>query len=132
MATREREPLPTARKATNLAAEDALLGALILDSGERGERIHGATAILRDTHAFASLENREIAEAMIELTREAKPVDLVLLHERLLQRGTLAEVGGVDRLISLIEHVPTAKHAMHYARIVASAWGLTEHELALP
>jgi replicative DNA helicase len=45
-------------------------------------------------------------------------IDLLTVQEELRRLGQLEEVGGVPALVNLLESVPTAANAEHYARIV--------------
>jgi len=55
---------------------------------------------------------------MVELYDQVASLDLVQLNQRLVDKGLLEEVGGLDYLVQLAEGVPSAANAAHYARLV--------------
>jgi replicative DNA helicase len=67
---------------------------------------------------FYQSSHRSIFQALLELFRDQKPCDLITLQEQLKSRDKLGEVGGVTYLSQLLNVVPTARNAEHYARIV--------------
>lgn len=103
----------------NIDAEQAVLGAILLDAGALvvvsaptvGLR---AEDFFRDSHRFAY-------EAMLGLWAEGRALDIVTIADELERRGTLALAGGAAYLHSLAAVVPTAIHAPHYAGIVRRA-----------
>jgi len=100
----------------NLDAEVAVLGSLLLD----GQTIPEVAQILSSSD-FYSPEHRIIYSTILDLFDQGKPVDLVILTEALTQREALDRVGGRAALIEIIEKVPTAANAQHYANIVHQA-----------
>ena len=100
----------------NLDAEIAVLGSMLLDC----QAIPDIAQVLRKGD-FYSPDHQLIFEAAVGLFDEGKPVDLVLLTERLRQRECLERVGGAGYLVSILERVPSAANAEHYAGIVHQA-----------
>lgn len=96
-------------------AEIALLGSLMLDASVIGDII----GLVSKPEQFYSLTHGEIFRAMLELHNETRAIDLVPLAELLKARGVLEAAGGTEFLVSLAEAVPSARNAVHYARIVA-------------
>jgi replicative DNA helicase len=96
-------------------AEIALLGSLMLDASVIGDII----GLVSRPEQFYSLTHGEIFRAMLELHNETRAIDLVPLAELLKARGVLEAAGGTEFLVSLAEAVPSARNAVHYARIVA-------------
>jgi len=97
----------------NIEAEQAVLGAILLDSDSlitAMERI-GPDDFYRPAH-------QHIFEAMIELAEEDEPVDLVTLTARLQNKQQLEEIGGVAYLSELANAVPTAANIDYYGQIV--------------
>lgn len=68
--------------------------------------------------SFYLPENRLLWETIVEL-HDGGAVDAMLVRERLIENGRIADVGGVDYLMTVLSSVPAAVHAEHYARIVA-------------
>lgn len=97
----------------NIEAEQAVLGAVLLDSDALVtvmERIH--------TEDFYKAAHQLIFEVMVELAEEQEPIDLVTITSRLQDKKQLEEVGGVSYLTQLANAVPTAANVDHYASIV--------------
>jgi replicative DNA helicase len=97
----------------NLEAEQAVLGAVLLES----EALITAMERIRPED-FYSVAHQRIFEAMVELSEDNEPLDLVTLTARLQSRGQLEEVGGVSYLARLANAVPTAANVDYYAQIV--------------
>ena len=97
----------------NLEAEQAVLGAILLDSDALitvTERI-SADDFYRTAH-------QHIFNAMLELAHENEPVDLITLTARLADKKQLEDIGGVSYLSQLANAVPTAANVDYYAQIV--------------
>jgi replicative DNA helicase len=97
-----------------LEAEMSLLGALLWDHRVVGDVV----TILRDGGDFSRPAHQVIYEAIVELYDKGGSVDVVQLHQRLVDRGVLEEVGGLDYVVGLAESVPSAANAVHYAELV--------------
>ncbi len=67
---------------------------------------------------FYQTGHRHIFQALVDLFNAQRPCDLITLQEELRSKERLAEVGGVSYLSQLLNAVPTARNAEHYARIV--------------
>jgi len=61
-----------------------------------------------------------IYEAILELYKKNKPIDLVTVSEALSGRGELDLIGGNQYLADLTIAVPTSSHVFEYAQIVKS------------
>ncbi|EGL18186.1 replicative DNA helicase [Paenibacillus chitinolyticus] len=97
----------------NIEAEQAVLGAILLDSDSL------ITAMERmSPDDFYRPAHQHIFEAMIELAEEDEPVDLVTLTARLQNKQQLEEIGGVAYLSELANAVPTAANIDYYGQIV--------------
>lgn len=94
-------------------AERGLIGSMIR---ENSIIVEVADMISRD--AFYLDSHQRIFGVIIELNSAGKPVDLVILAERLKAAELIADVGGYAYLQELWEYAPTAANAMHYANIV--------------
>jgi replicative DNA helicase len=97
----------------NLDAEQSVLGSILLDN-EVFATIEG---LLTAEH-FYKEGHRKIYRAMERLFRRGEPMDMVTLTEELRQKGELEGMGSVPYLIGLMDSVPTAAYAEHYAKIV--------------
>ncbi|MDQ7779947.1 MAG: replicative DNA helicase [Planctomycetota bacterium] len=97
----------------NIEAEICLLGSMILDSSVIGDVLQ---IVERDS--FYRPQHQLIYEALVALYDRRSGVDIVVLKEELARRNALDRIGGHDCLMTLIESVPTAANAEHYATIV--------------
>ncbi|UQZ84519.1 Replicative DNA helicase [Paenibacillus konkukensis] len=97
----------------NLEAEQAVLGAILLDSDSL------VTAMERITSEdFYRTSHQRIFESMIELAEENEPIDLVTLTAKLQNKQQLEEIGGIKYLSELANAVPTAANIDYYSQIV--------------
>lgn len=97
----------------NLEAEQAVLGAILLDN----DVFHQVIEAL-DEEDFYRGAHRKIYAAMVELYSKNEPVDLITLTEQITQKNQLDHVGGPAYLSSLVDTIPTAANVQHYAKIV--------------
>jgi len=95
-------------------AEKGVLGSMMLDP----ECCDDVAAIIRDREDFYCFAHQVIYGHMIAMHVEGKAIDATLLAERLNASGDMESIGGTDYLIAIVESVPTAANAAHYARIV--------------
>jgi replicative DNA helicase len=99
-----------------MEAERAVLGSMLLEQAAIGEVI----AVLRDAGARAfKLENHQhLFDVLVKLFVDDRPVDGVVIKEELTRRGLWEKLGQFDFLGGLINAVPSAQRATHYAEIV--------------
>jgi replicative DNA helicase len=97
----------------NIEAEKSLIGSLLIDK----ESIDKVADIL-DQSDFYNRAHQIIYEHIIKLYEKREPIDLLSLSNLLEETGQLEAIGGVGYLTSLINSVPTAAHAVNYAKIV--------------
>ena len=97
----------------DIEAEKSVLGAVLIDSST----ISQVFEFLRSEHFYIK-EHQYIYSAMLTLFEKQEPIDLVTLKNALKKSGNLKKVGGTEFLSDLINTVPTAAYAEHYAHIV--------------
>lgn len=97
----------------NLEAEQAVLGALLIDKNAIFK-----VADLLTPDDFYSPANGKIFETILELYEKNKPIDILSLTARLKEKKILKEVGGSAYLAELTNQVATSSHVVHYANIV--------------
>jgi len=97
----------------NLEAEQSVLGALLID---KNAIINVADVLLPSD--FYKPAHEKIYAAMLELYQKHEPVDLLTLTSYLKGQDWLKNAGGSAYLTELVDSVPTASHASHYANIV--------------
>ncbi len=97
----------------NLAAEESLLGAMLLSK----DAIASAVEIV-DADAFYKPAHGHIFEAVATLFSAGEPVDPVTVAEELSRAGLLEGIGGPATLVSLQANTPATSNAARYATIV--------------
>ncbi|MBU0490266.1 MAG: replicative DNA helicase [Chloroflexi bacterium] len=98
----------------NQEAEAALLGSILIDND--------VLDLIADRLAPADFYQERHGwfwAAALELWHRHNPVDTVTICEALEARGQLAEIGGASYVAALLNAVPTALHAEHYAQLIA-------------
>lgn len=99
----------------NLAAEEAVLGAMLL-SGATAEPVIADVRL--EAEDFYRDRHRIIYRAITELRSSGGAIETLTVSEALARSGNLEEVGGPDILASLAAKVPAPGNASHYAKIV--------------
>lgn len=97
----------------NLESEIALLGSAIHDPACIGEimQVISADAFYRPAHGL-------IWRTLVEMYDKRVAIDIVTLKDALNAVNLLKQIGGHEYLMALVESVPTAANAAHYAKIV--------------
>ena len=98
----------------NLEAEQAILGAILLDQ----RAVEEALEVLSPGDFYLD-RHRVVFDAVIDLAARSTPIDLVSLTEYLHSRGTLDASGGASYLNELMTVPSTAANAAYYAELVA-------------
>jgi len=111
--TAARTVAPDKLQPHNIEAEEAVLGALLIDPDAI---IRIATFL--EARDFFLQRHRWIYEAIQSLHERREPTDLVTLTDELARRNQLEGVGGPAFLTDLINATPTSIHVEYYARIV--------------
>jgi hypothetical protein len=97
----------------DLAAERAVLGAILADNGGLllAAAVLEALDFYRDAH-------RRIFKAMEALHGRQSAIDFITLQAQLARTGELEDAGGPAYVSSLADGVPRSTNVAHYARIV--------------
>ncbi len=111
--TSSTESLPERKTPWSLAAEQAVLGAMLLDA----DAALRAIELLDDT-AFYQDGHRRLFRAMQKLLETGKVVDPVVLRDDLERSKELERAGGTDYIAELLDIVPTAANIDYHCRIV--------------
>lgn len=98
---------------SNLEAEQAVLGALLMDP----DAIIKVAPIVR-AEDFYLEKHAWIFEAVYTLHERREKVDFLTVVDELERRGKLNDVGGAAYITALINTVPTAMHVENYAQLV--------------
>lgn len=97
----------------NLEAEQAVLGALLLDWGA----VSDVVTYLRADN-FYSQQNQLIYSSLMHLFSAGIKGDLLTLVDDLTKSGKLEAAGGISYVSSLTDVVPTSANVDYYAKIV--------------
>lgn len=97
----------------SIEAEKSVIGAMLMDKGA----VTAAMDIL-DKEDFYTSQYAIMFESMVELFNEGKPVDLVVLQDRLKEKNIPPEVTGIDFVRDILVSVPTSANIKAYASIV--------------
>lgn len=98
----------------NLEAEQAVLASMMLDK----DAIYEVVQFLKP-HDFYKERNGIIYEAIVNLTEQGEPVDLITLTEKLKSEDNLEKAGGVGYLAEVANSIGTSSSISHYAKLVA-------------
>ncbi len=97
----------------SIEAEQSVLWSLLVDKD--GFLVIGDMLLpedfYQDSHVY-------IFDAMIELYKFNKPIDLITVREKLADKGHLEKVWGITYLSELVEIVPTSANIYEYSQIV--------------
>ncbi len=99
----------------NIEAEQSVLGAIIMDIDAVGI---ASEMIVADD--FYRPDHKQIYGGIMELYNNSEPIDLVTIQNKLLEKGILEQVGGIEYITQLATFVPTSAHIKQYAKIVES------------
>lgn len=102
----------------NIEAEQAVLGALLLNWGAMSEVVSNLKP-----DRFYSLQNRTIYEAMLKLFSKNTTGDTISLINELTVENKLENAGGAAYIASLTDTVPSAANIDYYADIVLDRAG---------
>lgn len=97
----------------NLEAENAVLGALLIDKEAITKIADSLTP-----NEFYKNANKTIYEAIIELYSKKEPIDILSLSSKLEEKKQLDQTGGRTYLAELANSVPTSSNISHYAKLV--------------
>jgi replicative DNA helicase len=104
-----------------LEAERAVLGALLLND----EYVEQVVEII-SPHDFYLPAHKLVYQAIVELKKQSKRIDLVVLQDALTKNGTLDDTGGIAYLLSLQEDIPALGMVTHHAQIIKEKSTLRE------
>lgn len=96
-----------------MEAEESLLSAILIDN----ETLLDILEVLKPED-FYRTAHQKIFASIVELFNNSEPVDLVTLNNALKEKGELQAVGGAAYLATIVDTIPMALNANHYARII--------------
>jgi len=97
----------------SIEAEESILSAILIDNNTLLDVFDILTS-----EDFYKTAHKIIFSAIADLFAKTEPVDLVTLSNILKEQGHLEKIGGATYLARLVDAVPLAVNAQHYARIV--------------
>ena len=97
----------------DINAERSVIGSMLMDR----DAISEVSAILIKDD-FYNTQYGIIYDAMVDLYNEGKPVDEIILGEKLREKGAPEEISSLGFLGEILANVPTAAFAKDYAAIV--------------
>lgn len=97
----------------NIGAEQAILGAILLDK----DVINKALEIITPDD-FYHWAHRVIFASMIELDDKNEPIDLVTLTNYMRDKGLLEKVGGASHISTLVNQINTTANVKYHSKIV--------------
>ncbi|BBA80247.1 hypothetical protein RGRSB_1878 [cyanobacterium endosymbiont of Rhopalodia gibberula] len=97
----------------NIEAEESILGGILLDRDAMGRIIDLITP-----DAFYVPVHKEIYEAALKLYVQGKPVDLLTIKSFLEDHQLLEKVGGIDKLMQLLDRTVSAVNIDRYGVLV--------------
>ena len=97
----------------NIEAEQSILSAILIDNNTLPEVLELLTQkdFYREAH-------QKIFGAMLNLFDHNEPADLITVTNILKEQGQLESIGGATYLAELVDTIPVAANATHYARII--------------
>ena len=97
----------------SIEAEESLISGILIDN----DTLIDVIDIISPEDFYRSA-HQKIFSGIVELFSRNEPVDLVTLSNALKERGHLEEIGGATYLATLVDTVPLAVNAKHYAEII--------------
>ncbi len=97
--------------------EEAVLGALMIEK----DAYSLVGEILRP-ESFYEHKHQLIYEAIVELSMNQRPVDILTVKDQLAKQGNLEEVGGPFYITQLSSKVASSAHIEYHARIIAQKY----------
>ncbi len=110
---KSKDPAPYGLPPQNIEAEESIISAILIDNNTLLDVIE--TLAPEDFYRTA---HQKIYAAITDLFDKAEPIDLVTLANRLKEKGHLDQIGGASYIAKLVDTVPMAVNAQHYAKIV--------------
>lgn len=112
----EGAPSPTVdgrERPANVDAERAVLGSILLKPD-----VCDDVALAVRPEDFADEAHQVLYRHLLDLHDSGKRIDITIVLERLRTQGDLDRLGGAPAIAEILQSVPHAAHATHYAQIV--------------
>ncbi len=102
----------------DLEAERSVLGSCLLQN----DVIDDVLMLVRGNYFYSDVHQKMFVAMLSMHEQGTRGIDAVTLSHELQKRGELEQIGGPTVLVRILETVPHAAHAEHYARIVRDKW----------
>ncbi|MGB5750288.1 MAG: replicative DNA helicase [Desulfobacterales bacterium] len=112
-ALKPNDPAPYRLPPQNIEAEESIISAILIDNNTLLDVIE-----ILAPEDFYRTAHQKIYAAITDLFDITEPIDLVTLANKLKEKGQLEEIGSASYLARLVDTVPSAVNAQHYAKIV--------------
>lgn len=97
--------------------EQAVLGSLMIERD-----VYSNVSEILSPNSFYERRHQLIYSAIMDLSINQKPVDILTVKEQLAKRGELEEVGGASYIILLTTQITSIKHVEYHALIIAQKY----------
>ncbi|MEA5511810.1 replicative DNA helicase [Crocosphaera sp. UHCC 0190] len=97
----------------NIEAEESILGGILVDPEAMGRIVDLITA-----EAFYVKGHQEIYQAALKLHRSSQPTDVMTVKSTLEDHHLLEQVGGIEKLMQLVDRTVSAVNIDRYALLV--------------
>ncbi|MEA5511995.1 replicative DNA helicase [Crocosphaera sp. UHCC 0190] len=97
----------------NIEAEESILGGILVDPEAMGRVVD-----LINTNAFYVKAHQEIYQAALKLYSQGQPTDVMTVKSNLEDHYLLQQVGGIDKLMQLVDRTVSAVNIDRYAVLV--------------
>ena len=108
-----RGPIEGRERPINADAEKGVLGSILIKPD-----VCDDVALVVRVEDFADEAHQILYRHLVELHDGGKRIDATIVLERLRSKGDADRIGGAAFLAEVLESVPHAAHAVHYAQIV--------------
>ncbi len=105
--------IDTRERPANVDAEKAVLGSILLKPD-----VCDDVALVLRPEDFSDESHQLLYRHLLELHDTGKRIDATIVVERLRTQGDFEKIGGAATLADVVQAVPHAAHASHYAAIV--------------
>lgn len=97
----------------SLEAEESIISSILIDNSSLLDIVQ-----ILSPEDFYKTAHQKVYSAIIDLFSKSEPVDLVTLTNVLRAKGQIEDIGGASYLAALLDTVPLAVNAPHYAKII--------------
>ena len=106
----------------NIDAEQGLLASMIIDKSR--EVLNVCIESKLNENYFYAAAHRKIYKALVALHNESKPIDEIVLTDKLESMGELENVGGIQKINEIAGRIETYAHFKQWLKIVREKYFL--------